>query len=148
MVQGEEPRTVQAAGELSRRSLCKLTLLGDPAKILSQAKQFRVDLAGVDIVNPATSERLEEYTQFVHEKRKHKVCRIPSLRTSTRRGSTRCAAGHDLRVAHGHSTDSVLCFRTTEARGYATSHPGALSGLRGLVRAGLDIGRGTGPDVR
>ncbi|CAI5514220.1 unnamed protein product [Closterium sp. Naga37s-1] len=70
--EGAEPRTVQAAGEVLRRSLCQLTLVGNPDLILTQAKQLRVDLTGANIVNPASAPNLETYVDILYEARKSK----------------------------------------------------------------------------
>ncbi|CAI7770159.1 unnamed protein product [Closterium sp. NIES-54] len=70
--EGAEPRTVQAAGEVLRRSLCQLTLVGKPDLILTQAKQLRVDLTGANIVNPASAPNLETYVDILYEARKSK----------------------------------------------------------------------------
>ncbi|CAI5997112.1 unnamed protein product [Closterium sp. NIES-64] len=70
--EGAEPRTVQAAGEVLRRSLCQLTLVGKPDLILTQAKQLRVDLTGANIINPASAPNLETYVDILYEARKSK----------------------------------------------------------------------------
>ncbi|GJP51306.1 hypothetical protein CLOM_g10469 [Closterium sp. NIES-68] len=70
--EGAEPRTVQAAGEVLRRSLCQLTLVGKPDDILTEAKQLRVDLTGANIVNPGLAPNLETYVDILYEARKSK----------------------------------------------------------------------------
>eukprot|EP00850_Spirogloea_muscicola_P010735 SM000064S19757 [mRNA] locus=s64:294379:299395:+ [translate_table: standard] len=70
--EGEELRTIHAAGEVMRRGLADLTLLGNQERIQGLAKQHRVDLSGVQIVNPPASPKLEDYTRELYEARKHK----------------------------------------------------------------------------
>ncbi|KAG0612696.1 hypothetical protein M758_6G046400 [Ceratodon purpureus] len=70
--EGEEPRTVQAAGTVMRRGLCNLILLGNREKIETLAKQFRVDLSQVRIVDPRDSSETEKYAKNFYESRKHK----------------------------------------------------------------------------
>ena len=53
--EGDEPRTVAAAATVVRAGLAKPILLGDPAKIRAVAAERGVDLAGVALVDPATS---------------------------------------------------------------------------------------------
>eukprot|EP00897_Mesotaenium_endlicherianum_P010634 jgi/Mesen1/959/ME000012S00514 len=70
--EGDEERTLQAAAELMRRSLCHVTLLGKREKVLLAAKQLHVDLCGAAVVDPAESPHLERYAQLLHDLRKHK----------------------------------------------------------------------------
>lgn len=70
--EGEEPRTVQAAGEVLRRGLCHLTLIGDPKKIRDVAQAHHVNLEGARLVNPATSQDLDRYVDILYNLRKKK----------------------------------------------------------------------------
>ncbi|OAE33464.1 hypothetical protein AXG93_3822s1200 [Marchantia polymorpha subsp. ruderalis] len=70
--EGEEPRTVQAAGVILRRDICEITLLGNKQTIQTIAKQFRVDISQARIVDPTTAPRTEAYRDFFYETRKHK----------------------------------------------------------------------------
>ena len=71
--QGEEARTVQAVGTVMRRGLCNLILLGNQEKIETLAKQFRVDISQVRIVDPRNSPDTEKYAKDFYESRRHKV---------------------------------------------------------------------------
>ena len=64
---------MQAAGEVLRRGLSKLTLIGNPEDIEAKAKQLRVDLSGANVVFPAEAEDLEKYTDLLYGLRKAKV---------------------------------------------------------------------------
>ena len=66
---------MQAAGEVLRRGLSRLTLLGDPEEIEAKAKQLRVDLSGADVVFPAEGANLDKYTDLLFGLRKEKVRR-------------------------------------------------------------------------
>ncbi|XP_024368440.1 uncharacterized protein [Physcomitrium patens] len=70
--EGEEPRTLQAAGTVLRRGLCNLILLGDREKIETLAKQFRVDISQARIVDPRDCPETEKYARYFYESRKHK----------------------------------------------------------------------------
>lgn len=70
--EGSEPRTVQAAGEVLRRSLCRVTLVGNPEEILTKAKQLRVDLTGATLVDPKDAANLDTYVELLYEARKAK----------------------------------------------------------------------------
>ncbi|CAI7861792.1 unnamed protein product [Closterium sp. NIES-53] len=65
LAKGTEPKVVQAAGEVLRRSLCKLTLLGNPEEVLLQAKNQCVDLSGANIVDPGASPDLDRYVELI-----------------------------------------------------------------------------------
>jgi phosphate acetyltransferase len=49
--EGEDPRIVRAAAELSARRLAHVTLLGDPAIVQAAARAAQASLVGVEIVN-------------------------------------------------------------------------------------------------
>ncbi|CAI5946753.1 unnamed protein product [Closterium sp. NIES-65] len=70
--EGAEPRTIQAAGEVLRRSLCRVTLIGHPDEIITAAKQLRVDVSGADIVYPPSAPNLDHYAELLYQARKDK----------------------------------------------------------------------------
>ena len=67
---GEETRNGHAASIIQKEGLARLTLLGDAEKI--KAAYPDVCLCGVEIVNPATSEKAPEYAAKLYELRKAK----------------------------------------------------------------------------
>ena len=70
--EGSEERILRAVDALNRRKVVDLTLLGDEEAILDRAAKLKVDLEGVRVVNPAASDRLEEYAVIYHQLRQHK----------------------------------------------------------------------------
>lgn len=68
--EGEESRNVQAAVKILEQGLARLTLLGDPDKVRQVAAG--ADLTGLEIVNPATSDKADAYAQTLYELRKAK----------------------------------------------------------------------------
>lgn len=68
--EGEEIRNVQAAVMIRDQGLAKLTLLGDPAKV--KAVAAGADLTGIDIINPATSDKAALYAATLYDLRKAK----------------------------------------------------------------------------
>ena len=70
--EGAEPRTVQAARSITDLGVAKVTLLGDETEIQKTAEETGTDLQKVAVVNPKTSEKLEEYTQLLYDLRKNK----------------------------------------------------------------------------
>lgn len=68
--EGNEPRTVKAAGEILRQGLANLIMLGDEKEI--RAMEGGDQLDGVTIINPETSDKLQEYADTYYEMRKAK----------------------------------------------------------------------------
>ena len=68
--EGEETRNAQAAAIIAKEGLAKLTLLGPPEKVRAAANG--ASLEGVEIIDPATSEKCAEYANLLFELRKAK----------------------------------------------------------------------------
>ena len=70
--EGDEPRTVQAAAKVRIEGLAEPILLGDPDRIQAVAAKTGTDLTGIEIVNPADSDRCDAYADTLYELRKSK----------------------------------------------------------------------------
>ena len=68
--EGEESRNVQAAVKIVSQGIATLTLLGDPAKVREVAAG--ASLEGLEIIDPRTSDKCEEYAATLYELRKAK----------------------------------------------------------------------------
>ena len=68
--EGEEIRNVQAAVMIRDQGLAKLTLLGNPAKV--KAVAAGADLTGIDIIDPADSDKAPLYAATLYDLRKAK----------------------------------------------------------------------------
>ena len=68
--EGEESRNVQAAVKIVEQGIAKLTLLGDPAKVKEVAAG--ASLEGLEIIDPKTSDKCEQYAATLYELRKAK----------------------------------------------------------------------------
>ena len=68
--EGEDIRVIGAASEIAKEGFVKIVVLGDEKQIAENAKGC--DLSGVEIINPKTSPRLQEYADFLYELRKEK----------------------------------------------------------------------------
>ena len=68
--EGEESRNVQAAVKIVSQGIATLTLLGDPAKVKEVAAG--ASLEGLEIINPKTSDKCEQYAATLYELRKAK----------------------------------------------------------------------------
>ena len=70
LCEGEDTRVVQASADATREGVAKIVLLGDEAQI--KAENPNVDLTGVTIVNPLTSDKLPAYNAKLCELRASK----------------------------------------------------------------------------
>ena len=68
--EGEESRNVQAAVKIVSQGIATLTLLGDPAKVKEVAAG--ASLEGLEIIDPRTSDKCEQYAATLYELRKAK----------------------------------------------------------------------------
>ncbi len=68
-----DPRVIKAIGMLKREKInISFVLLGDKDKIYDIAKENDVDISDCTIINPSTSEYLDEFIEEFYELRKHK----------------------------------------------------------------------------
>jgi phosphate acetyltransferase len=70
--EGGEERILRAVDALQRRNVVDLTLLGNSDEIRDRAAALKIDLEGVELVNPNRADRLDEYAAAYHELRQHK----------------------------------------------------------------------------
>jgi phosphate acetyltransferase len=71
--EGTEPRTLKAARILLDEGLAtSVTLIGTEAEVRKAADEQTVDLGGIAVVDPNTSDRRAAYAEEYHELRKHK----------------------------------------------------------------------------
>ena len=68
--EGTETRTVQAAAIIAREGLAKVILIGSPDEVKKQAPD--IESSGVTILDPATSDKLNDYADTFYQIRKHK----------------------------------------------------------------------------
>jgi len=67
-----DERMLYASEKIVTEGLAKPVLLGDPAKIKAEAAAKGINLAGVEIIDPATSPKLDQYVADFVELRKSK----------------------------------------------------------------------------
>src|ERR1700744_4559594 len=78
--EGEEPRILQAARQFHALGLGIPIVLGDQEKIQATAKYLNISLEHVRIINPATSEDLENFSKRFHALRREKGLRPTEAR--------------------------------------------------------------------
>ncbi len=70
LCEGEDSRVVKAAAECVRDRIARIVLLGNPEEI--KGRNPDVNLEGIEIIEPATSDKLETYAKLLYELRKAK----------------------------------------------------------------------------
>jgi len=72
--EGGDPRILKAAAELINRDIVELSLLGriDALACLIRKHDIPLSLDQVRVIDPAASDRLDEYADIYHELRRHK----------------------------------------------------------------------------
>ena len=70
--EGDEERTLIASQKITEEQLAKVILVGNEDNIRSKAKDLNVNLAGVEVIDPNKSDRLEFYVKEFYELRKNK----------------------------------------------------------------------------
>jgi phosphate acetyltransferase len=78
--EGDEPRILQAARQFHALRLGVPILLGEPEKIRAMAKDLNVSLDGIRLINPATSEDLENFSHRLYRIRREKGLREAEAR--------------------------------------------------------------------
>lgn len=82
--EGNDPRTVVAAGICARNRLARITLLGDEATIRETAQREGADLGGVEVVDHLHAPDFEKMATLFHEMRRAKGLMADEARTLMR----------------------------------------------------------------
>lgn len=75
-----DERAIQAARQLIDNGIVNAVLVGDSQAIEAKAKQLGVNLDRVQVVDPARSEKLKEFSEAFAELRKHKGLTLEEAR--------------------------------------------------------------------
>ncbi|MFI6229392.1 phosphate acetyltransferase [Micromonospora echinospora] len=70
--EGSEERILRAAEILLRRGVAALTLLGRPDDVARRTRELGIDIGGVEVVDPVTSEWRDEFAERYAELRRHR----------------------------------------------------------------------------
>ena len=79
--EGNDPRTVIAAADCSRRRLARITILGNEEKIRATAQDQRLDLAGVSIIDHLRAADFDKMVSMFHDLRRAKGLMADEART-------------------------------------------------------------------
>ena len=70
--EGDEKRNIQAAAKIVREGIATITVLGNLDAVKKAATETGTDLTGIEIIDPATSEKTASYASLLYELRKAK----------------------------------------------------------------------------
>ncbi|MBP5180035.1 MAG: phosphate acetyltransferase [Clostridiales bacterium] len=70
--EGDEVRTVEAASILKSEGIAEPVLIGEPSKVKEVASGLGVNIDGITIIDPLTSDQAEAYAAALYELRKAK----------------------------------------------------------------------------
>src|SRR6185436_10500667 len=68
--EGEDPRIIAAAAQITREGFAKIILLGRKDAIHAAAQASGAALTGVEILDPASTPKTEPYARLYHERRR------------------------------------------------------------------------------
>ena len=67
-----DKRTLLAAAKIMEENIANIIMIGDQEKIMDGAGWLEVDLTGVKVINPKTTDKLDEYVNVLYQTRKNK----------------------------------------------------------------------------
>ncbi len=70
--EGEEERNLEAAGKIKKEGLAEIVLVGNPQRIKEKCNNLRINIDGIEVVDPETSEKTASYAEAFYELRKNK----------------------------------------------------------------------------
>ena len=146
--EGTDVRILRAAEILHRRDVCDLTVLGNESEVRELASTQGIDLNGITIMDPATSELRQQFAQKYAELRAHKgvdlARALEVMLDGSYFGTMMVAAGRGgrdgvRRRAHHRAHHPAGAGVREDARGrqdglfrVPDAHAGPRAGLRGL----------------
>lgn len=80
MPEGSDERILRAADILVRRDVARIVVLGNADAVRERLRALNLDTEGIDVVDPATGEQLDDYVNSYHELRRHKGITLDNAR--------------------------------------------------------------------
>lgn len=102
--EGDDPRVLHAAARAAREGVARVILVGDGRKIRECADAQRVDLAGLELVDPADSPLSPEFAEALHALRHDKGMSAEQARVQVL--DPLCFANLMVRLGHADGTVS------------------------------------------
>ena len=126
LCEGEDKRVVEAAARITKEGIAKIVLVGNEAECRRVAPD--VDLTGVTVVDPETSEKTQEYAALLYELRKAKGMTEEQARSQ----------------AKDRTMFGALMLKSGEVDGYVS---GACHSTANTLRPGLQVVK-TAPGIQ
>jgi len=82
--EGEDPRTVIAAGSIARQHLARITVLGNEEKVRAAARDAGADLGGVDLIDHVRANDFDKMVALLYEARRAKGLTLDEARSALR----------------------------------------------------------------
>lgn len=70
--ESHDDRVIKAAEKLTKENVASVITLGNEEEVRNKAKELKVDLSGVRIIDPVKSEKLSDFSNIFFNLRKHK----------------------------------------------------------------------------
>jgi len=83
--ESHDERVLKAAEILTREKLVSVITLGNDDQVRSDAKKLDVDLTGIRVIDPSTSDKLSDFTNLYFNQRKHKGVTVEKARETVLR---------------------------------------------------------------
>ena len=127
--EGDEPRTLRAARQLTDSGICQTTLLGPPAEIERVAGREGVPLSGLTVLDPSHHPQRERLAQALARRRAHK--------------------GMTVEQAHAQVADPLFCGAMMVGQGLVDGMvAGARSATADVLRAAFQcVGTAKGVSI-
>ena len=114
LTESEDIRVLEAAAKVTKEGFAKIILIGNPDEADKLANKNGVDITGIPVIEPKTSENFEEYVQAFYELRKAKGMTLEKARETMEDnmyfGTMMVKLGHADGLVSGacHSTSNTL----------------------------------------
>lgn len=126
LCEGEDKRVIEAAAEITRQGIAKIVLVGNAEECRKVAPE--VDLTGITLIDPLTSDKTAQYANILYEARKAK-------------GMTEEEA---LKQAKDRTMFGALMLKAGDVDGYVS---GACHSTANTLRPGLQVVK-TAPGIK
>ncbi|MEE9450287.1 MAG: phosphate acetyltransferase [Ignavibacteriaceae bacterium] len=83
--ESHDERVLKAAEILAREKIVSVITLGNDDRIRNDAKKLDVDLTGIRVIDPSTSDKLSDFTNLYFNLRKHKGVTVEKARETVLR---------------------------------------------------------------